>query len=70
MRALENRRWFLLLTFVVSGLIAAALFKVAGIDFAPRVGTVFLFTTLGLGIGVNRVMALIFIKVNPALGHV
>jgi hypothetical protein len=70
MRPLENRSWYILLSFALSALLMLGLWRVSALPLSLSAGTVFIFATLGLWQGVARLLALLLIKLKPSLGAV
>ena len=70
MQALENRRWFILLSLAFSALLMLGLWNGAALPWSLSAGGVFMFATLGLWRGVQNLLALLLIKVKPSLGAV
>ena len=70
MKPLERRFWYLLLSFGVSALIVLGLWKLAALPLNLSVGTIFVFATIGVSQAVNRLLALLLIKIKPSLGAV
>ena len=67
---LERRKWFLLLTLAVAFLATVGVFELNGIDLSLRHSLTFLLAWGGAGLGVEKLLALILIRVKPLLGIV
>ena len=70
MKALETRGWYVLLSLALSALLALGLWQASALPLSLSTGPIFLFSTLGVWQGVNRLLALLLIKFMPSLGIV
>ena len=70
MKPLENRTWFVLSSMALSGVLMLALWTTAGLQVSLSTGAIFVFATLGLWQGVNKILALLLIRARPTLGAV
>ncbi len=70
MKPLENRTWFALGSLAVSAVLMLGLWLTAGLPLNLSAGAVFVFASLGLWQGVNKLLALALIKLKPSLGAV
>ena len=70
MKALENRSWFVLLSLALSAILILGLWKSSALPLSLSAGSIFLFATLGMWQAVNKLLALLLIKLLPSLGAV
>jgi hypothetical protein len=70
MKPLEGRGWFVSFSLGVSALLMFGLWTSAGLSLSLPVGAIFMFATLGLWQAVNKMLAMLLIKLNPSLGAV
>ena len=70
MKPLENRTGFVLSSMALSAVLMLALWTTAGLQVSLSAGAIFVFATLGLWQGVNKILALFLISARPTLGAV
>ena len=70
MKALEHRKWFVLLSLVISFALLASLWTAVGLPKTLSVGSVYIFASLGLDRGIAGLLALGLIKCWPKLAVV
>jgi hypothetical protein len=67
LKSLENRQWFNLFTLAITVVLMYAMWRASSLPLTWMSACIFMFSVFGLGIGVNKILALAFIRIDPVL---